>query len=693
MKFFCPGDFNGTVLKGLNQLRKEEVLCDVTLNIGRRKVYAHRCVLAVSSAYFKSMFAGCFVESSMQEIDLTEVTDDVATLETILEYMYTGEIEINNRNVGILVKLSFFFLLQEVQQLCVDYMESTICLQFSLKYYLDAVAYNLSGIEKKTAPFLRRRFHDFMITDCETFQLSPEEVLHLLKKGYLKHCSTFHILQFALKWVGKGQTQEHVDVALYMVDLCVDLVNIDSKIEFDLLQKECENLVHLKTCDKIRKKVGTFLKKAKGTKTKDKSHELLDKDIGELERVLITLSPASCILKNYLENEINGNLGSPFATENKALLDICSYVPETKSWYHLARLFEGEHLPKFLTDFTAEVPYEMIIFRENIGFLKPYEKKLYLFNYRENVWKRIDAADVDVADADVGLYNSASLKHYRTFVLGGSNKIYLLVGKRIPLHDDYLSINFTEVVFCCYVLQDDGETWEFLFETPAASRLRYSAINTDEVVKMNVAVSQTTNEMLVVHYSGCWESVFVVDLDSDSPQPVTLLAEYKSHYNFDKYLLIESKDSFVLCSVKTLQTGGDDCIEILYEYKFKSSILRKVNEDSVIISSTENKLPGSLNMDLSKYPCGIKQQAGGGGSLWILEGDLGELSSLTEVSFQTDLEPVIKEHPPPPFPAVTRLYAGCVSKRLMSSCGKRIGHFVIKNKKITLYVNDSDKYI
>ena len=60
------------VLKGLNELRNQELLCDVHLVAEGAKFPAHRVVLAAASPYFQAMFTGGFKENKMGEITLNE---------------------------------------------------------------------------------------------------------------------------------------------------------------------------------------------------------------------------------------------------------------------------------------------------------------------------------------------------------------------------------------------------------------------------------------------------------------------------------------------------------------------------------------------------------------------------------------------------------------------------------------------
>ena len=69
-----------------------------------------------------------------------------------------------------------------------------------------------------------------------------------------------------------------------------------------------------------------------------------------------------------------------------------------------------------------------------------------------------------------------------------------------------------------------------------------------------------------------------------------------------------------------------------------------------------------------------------GSSIWYLEGDLATQSALTQVRVSKHGEMHITHHPSPPFPGITHMYVGPVSKRLLASA-KQITHFLVKEKE------------
>ncbi|XP_009282490.1 PREDICTED: kelch-like protein 30 isoform X3 [Aptenodytes forsteri] len=101
---FCLPSHAQGVLEGLQRLRANPKLADVTLVAGGREFPCHRGVLALCSHYFHAMFSGDFAESIAARVELKEV--DPGALEMLLDFAYTGKVTINQGNVEGLMRTS-----------------------------------------------------------------------------------------------------------------------------------------------------------------------------------------------------------------------------------------------------------------------------------------------------------------------------------------------------------------------------------------------------------------------------------------------------------------------------------------------------------------------------------------------------------------------------------------------------------
>ena len=103
----------------LNEARKNGSYTDVTLVCGEREFQAHRVVLATQSQFFEARFKEHWTRED-NKIVMSDITPD--TLEAVLMFMYTGEIETihNDELVKVLdvLKAAAEYQVTKLQALC-----------------------------------------------------------------------------------------------------------------------------------------------------------------------------------------------------------------------------------------------------------------------------------------------------------------------------------------------------------------------------------------------------------------------------------------------------------------------------------------------------------------------------------------------------------------------------------------------
>ncbi|XP_078620288.1 kelch-like protein 36 isoform X3 [Branchiostoma floridae x Branchiostoma japonicum] len=107
------------VLNALHTLWEEELLCDVILHAEDRErtVHAHKAVLAACSSFFRELFS---TPDAKERNPVTCTFEDVCheVLEAIVEYMYTGHIQITRNTAYEIHELATFFDLKPIVAFC-----------------------------------------------------------------------------------------------------------------------------------------------------------------------------------------------------------------------------------------------------------------------------------------------------------------------------------------------------------------------------------------------------------------------------------------------------------------------------------------------------------------------------------------------------------------------------------------------
>lgn len=103
-----------------NEQRKQGLFCDVTLafsggaspgDVGNTfELMAHRSVLSAATDYFSPLLGGQYSESVSGRVEMKEWSSekgpDRETVESVIQFMYTGEIRVSSANVHEVLELA-----------------------------------------------------------------------------------------------------------------------------------------------------------------------------------------------------------------------------------------------------------------------------------------------------------------------------------------------------------------------------------------------------------------------------------------------------------------------------------------------------------------------------------------------------------------------------------------------------------
>jgi len=108
-------------LTELNMLRRHRELCDVVLNVGGRKIFAHRVILSACSSYFCAMFTGELEESRQTEVTIRDIDENA--MELLIDFCYTAHIIVEESNVQTLLPAACLLQLVEIQDICCEFLK------------------------------------------------------------------------------------------------------------------------------------------------------------------------------------------------------------------------------------------------------------------------------------------------------------------------------------------------------------------------------------------------------------------------------------------------------------------------------------------------------------------------------------------------------------------------------------------
>ncbi|KAK3738174.1 hypothetical protein QZH41_019677 [Actinostola sp. cb2023] len=160
----------------MDDLRARKQLCDVTICVGKKQIYTHRLVLASFSSYFQAMFTGGLAESFEDTVTLKDV--DCDAVKSLIDFAYTGKLDINTDNVQALMYACSLFQLSALQQACSDFLQHQLHPSNCLGIRSFADVHSCSELRQASDIFINEHFND--VVQNEEFLLLPKEELSAL---------------------------------------------------------------------------------------------------------------------------------------------------------------------------------------------------------------------------------------------------------------------------------------------------------------------------------------------------------------------------------------------------------------------------------------------------------------------------------------------------------------------------------
>ena len=176
-KSFVDQKYKNTFMHGMHTLRQNAEYTDVTLESDDIQILCHRNVLAVASAYFKALFRSGLEKGSSVTVQLTI---EPKILSSVIDYIYTGEIELTANNVEGLVKACGVLKLDSLKAACEDFMVKQVERETCFRFYHFAALYRLVNVKQHAKRFILSEFKSVAFMD-EFRELSCTYLIDIIK--------------------------------------------------------------------------------------------------------------------------------------------------------------------------------------------------------------------------------------------------------------------------------------------------------------------------------------------------------------------------------------------------------------------------------------------------------------------------------------------------------------------------------
>lgn len=163
-------------------------------------------MLSAASEYFSAMFTGALREAGESEITLGDV--DGEALHALVQYCYTGIIELREDNVETLLATACLMQLSAVTQACCGFLAHQLHPSNCLGIAVFADQQGCVNLFNQATAYTSQHFMQ-VIRNQEFLQLTADQMVNLLASDDLNVPSEQHIFHALMSWIRFDTSREH----------------------------------------------------------------------------------------------------------------------------------------------------------------------------------------------------------------------------------------------------------------------------------------------------------------------------------------------------------------------------------------------------------------------------------------------------------------------------------------------------
>ncbi|ELU07749.1 hypothetical protein CAPTEDRAFT_63511, partial [Capitella teleta] len=183
----------------LKRLRKKNSMTDVELKLpDRSTISCHKLILVAASPFFATMFESGMKESTQQVVQLD--FSDAVTIKMIIDYFYSGEIDINVGNVQDLIAASEFLCLDDLKGHLGAFMTDQINASNCFEFYRYARKFNLGKLIPHCLEHILANFAQAFRSIETIIHLSEEELISVVSDDRLKADNEDMVFHCVVRW-------------------------------------------------------------------------------------------------------------------------------------------------------------------------------------------------------------------------------------------------------------------------------------------------------------------------------------------------------------------------------------------------------------------------------------------------------------------------------------------------------------
>ena len=234
---FQATDHSQKLLQYVEEQRKQDSFNDVTIIADEQSIPCNKMVLSCYSKFFEKLFRTNFKEKYQKQVEINGFDGQIIKL--IIDYIYSGSVKVENKNVMDIVSASDYLQLDALKHFCFEFLESQLTAENCLEVIRASILYKPGSCLDKAYQLLSENLED--ISQTEMFQaLSKTDLFTILEKMEKNKCSEEAKYTAITNWVKSDretrskdfpQLFQSIDLNKLPFEFLKNVVTTDSLVE------------------------------------------------------------------------------------------------------------------------------------------------------------------------------------------------------------------------------------------------------------------------------------------------------------------------------------------------------------------------------------------------------------------------------------------------------------------------------
>lgn len=215
--------YGSSILLKLNEFRLGSLFTDTILCVEEEEFPCHKNVLAVSSPYFQAMFTTDLKESRENKIRFSDISPWI--LKLLIDYAYSGEIEITANNAQEMLAAACLFQYPAIVSACETFLEKQLHPSNCLGIEMFAHLHSCSELVEKSHQYAQENF-TAVIENDEFLDLPLERLQEYISSDLIDVRTEQIVFHAAMRWIKSDIVNREVHLSDLLENIRLSVLDV-----------------------------------------------------------------------------------------------------------------------------------------------------------------------------------------------------------------------------------------------------------------------------------------------------------------------------------------------------------------------------------------------------------------------------------------------------------------------------------